>query len=206
MRIYDISMSIAHDMEVYKNKNEKRPVIKTVKDFSNGEIFESRVDMDMHTGTHIDMPIHIVKDGKTVENIDLAKVITQCKVFDFTHVSEKIGKENLLKKDINSGDFVILKTQNSYRTEFMSDFVYLDKTGAEYLKYKGVKGVGIDSLGIERNQPEHETHKILLGAGIVIIEGLVLKDIGEDNYFLHALPLKIAGVEASPVRAVLVKE
>ena len=67
----------------------------------------------------------------------------------------------------------------------------------------GIIGVGIDSLGIERSQPGHETHKTLLGNSIMILEGLRLKEVVEGKYILIAAPLNIPGVEASPVRAFL---
>ncbi|MPM69580.1 Kynurenine formamidase [bioreactor metagenome] len=84
-------------------------------------------------------------------------------------------------------------------------FIYLDKSGAEYLREKKVIGVGIDALGIERSQPDHGTHKALLGAGIVILEGLRLRDIEEDKYLLFAAPLRLVGAEAAPARALLIK-
>ena len=70
---------------------------------------------------------------------------------------------------------------------------------------KGVIGAGIDSLGIERNQPNHETHKTLLSNKIMILEGLRLKHVEEGPYLLIAAPLNIPGVEASPVRAFLIE-
>ncbi len=204
MKIYDISMEIHEGMTVYKNKQEKRP--KQVITVQQEYITESRICMDMHTGTHIDAPLHMLSTGDTVENIDLAKVITKCKVFDFVHLTDKITKEDLKSKKIERGDFVIFKTRNSLREDFDFNFVYLEKSGAEFLRQKGVIGVGIDALGIERDQPGHETHKILLGSGIVILEGLRLKDVEEGEYFLFAVPLKIKGAEAAPVRAVLIKQ
>lgn len=203
MRIYDISMEINPGMPVYKNRDEKRPAFRTIKDFSTGSVYESRVDIEMHTGTHIDAPLHMIENGGTIDQLSLESVITRCKVFDFTHITTSIGKEDLLPKNIEAGDFVILKTRNSYTDVFDSNFVYLDKSGASYLKELGIKGVGIDALGIERDQPGHETHKVLLGAGIVILEGLRLKDVNEGGYFLSAAPLRLDGLEAAPVRAVL---
>ena len=97
-----------------------------------------------------------------------------------------------------------MKTKNSWDDQFQSDFIYLDKSGAEFLEENNVLGVGIDALGIERNQPYHETHKILLSRHIPILEGLRLKEVPAGEYILHALPLKIAGVEAAPTRAVLI--
>ena len=83
------------------------------------------------------------------------------------------------------------------------DFIYLAESGARYLVDKGVRGVGIDALGIERNQLGHPTHKLLLANGIYILEGLRLKEVKEGSYTLIAAPLNIIGVEASPVRALL---
>lgn len=107
-------------------------------------------------------------------------------------------------KPIDEGAFILLKTKNSFHEGFANDFIYVEKSGAQYLKDKGIVGVGIDALGIERSQPGHETHKILLGAGIIILEGLKLADIAEGEYILSAAPLKIIGSEAAPVRAVLI--
>ncbi len=206
MKIYDISMEIHENMMVYKNKEQKKPKIKTVKDHSTGNSYESVITMEMHTGTHIDAPLHMIDKGKTMESYDLSSFIRKCKVFDFTYVEDKITEDLLKERDIKKGDFILLKTKNSLSNEFDFEFVYLEKSGAQYLKDIGITGVGIDSLGIERNQPNHETHKLLLSQGIIILEGLRLKDIEEGEYILHALPLKIKNVEASPTRAILIKE
>ena len=81
----------------------------------------------------------------------------------------------------------------------------MNENAARYLVDKKIRGVGIDSLGIERAQAGHPTHNLLLGAGIVILEGLRLKNIKQDTYELYCLPLKIKNVEAVPVRAILIK-
>jgi len=212
VKIYDISMEIKQDMMVYKNKDEKRPRMQVNSDFSSGNSYESTLTLELHTGTHMDAPLHMIPEGDTIDQQDLSKVVTACRVIDLSHVEDKIKKEHLEKKDIKQGEFLLLKTRNSLRQEdssqnlqFDFDFVYLDKDGAEFLKDKGIIGVGIDSLGIERAQPEHDTHEILMGNKIVIIEGLVLKDILEGEYTLIALPLKIKNAEASPIRAVLLE-
>lgn len=204
MKIFDISMKVSHDMPVYKGKASKRPVLKIESDFSTGAAYETRLEMNMHTGTHIDMPLHFLKNGRTIDTLELEKVVTRCKVFDFKEAEDRITQEHLQEKDIEDGDFILLKTRNSYLDILEKEFIYLDKTGADYLKGKGIIGVGIDSLGIERSQPEHETHKILLGAGIIILEGLRLKDVDEGEYILYAAPINVAGAEAAPVRAVLI--
>ncbi|MDW7669797.1 MAG: cyclase family protein [Bacillota bacterium] len=203
MKIYDISMTIEKDMPVYKDKNEKKPIINTT---TNNDSTESKISLGMHTGTHMDMPMHFVKNGKTIDTLELIRVITPCKVLDFTYINGAITSEDLKKKNLEEGDFILFKTKNSYSNVFDFDFVYLNYDGAEFLNEINIKGVGIDSLGIERSQPNHQTHKILLKNEIIIIEGLRLKGIEEGIYKLIALPLKIKGVEASPIRAVLLKD
>lgn len=205
MKIHDISMSIYYDMPVYKNRTSKRPIIKIDSDFTSGTVYETRLEMNMHTGTHIDSPLHIFKGGSTIDELPLENVVTKCKVFDFKDIEEKISENQLASKSIEEGDFIILKTKNSYDDILEREFIYLDSAGACYLKDRKVKGVGIDSLGIERGQAEHDTHKILLGAGIVILEGLRLKDIDEGKYILCAAPVKVAGSEAAPARAILIE-
>lgn len=204
-QIYDISMPIKPSMPVYKGKDFKRPIISIDSDFSTGTAFETRLEMNLHTGTHLDTPLHMIPDGYTMENVDLSKVVTKCKVLDLTDVKENITDKDLLDLSIKEGDFILLKTRNSYEDILETEFVYLDKSGADYLTKLKIKGVGIDSLGIERNQPDHETHISLFDSDIMILEGLRLKDIEEGEYFLSASPLLIPGAEAAPVRAYLMK-
>jgi arylformamidase len=85
------------------------------------------------------------------------------------------------------------------------NFVYLEKSGAEYLAQLNVKGVGIDSLGIERAQANHSTHHILMSKNIIIIEGLRLAKVDEGIYQMYALPLKIKGADGAPARVILSK-
>lgn len=206
MIIYDISMIIEKEMGVYKNKEEKRPVIKFERKIPKDSINESSMYMNLHTGTHIDAPYHIDNIGATIDVIDLNKLIRKCRVLDLTKVVGGITKEDLMDKNIRAGEFLLFKTRNSYTEEYESDFVYVSQSGAEYLAEKEIVGVAIDSFGIERDQPGHETHKTLFNKGITIIEGVRLKEIGEDEYFMCALPLRIKGVDGAPARIVLIKD
>lgn len=205
MKIYDISMAIHYDMPVYKGREVKRPIITVDGDFNTGTAYESRIEMNLHTGTHLDRSLHMIPGGTTVESLSLNQVVAPCTVIDLSHVKDKITKEDLLGKDIRENHFVILKTKNSFENILEGDFIYVDKEGAEYLRDKKIIGVGIDSLGIERSQPDHETHIQLLGNDIVILEGLCLKDIAEGEYLLSSAPILIDKVEAAPVRAYLIK-
>ncbi len=205
MTIIDISMPIRIDMPVYKDREEKRPVIEVLRDFNSGSVYESRLSIEMHTGTHIDAPLHMIEGGEDIIVYPIERAVSACRVLDFTYVEDCITREDLRKKEVVSSEFILLKTRNSFDDDFNPNFIYLEKSGAEYLVDKKVIGVGIDSLGIERAQPGHETHKTLLSNGIMILEGLRLKDIKEDAYVLIAAPLYIPGVEASPVRAFLME-
>ncbi len=205
MKIYDISMKIEKNMPVYKGKPEKKPIFKLDSSFSSGSVYETRLEMNMHTGTHIDRPLHLIEGGSSMETLPLEKVVTKCKVFDLTEVNEKITAKNLETKPISEGDFIIFKTKNSFLEILENEFVFLEQTGAQYLCGKKIKGVGIDALGIERAQPGHETHKLLLGSDIVILEGLRLQGIEEGEYLLVAAPINIDGAEAAPVRALLIQ-
>lgn len=205
-KVYDISMPISAVMPVYKGKEEKRPRLTVDSDFTTGKTYESRLEMNLHTGTHLDRELHMVPAGSTMETLDISQLITPCKVIDLLDVMEKITAQDLREKEINEGDFLLFKTRNSYEDILEKEFVYLEKSGAEYLASLKIKGVGTDALGIERNQPEHETHLALMKEGIHILEGLRLKEIAEGEYLMIALPLNITGAEAAPVRAVLLKD
>lgn len=204
-KIYDISMPIAYEMPVYKAREFKRPNLSIDSDFQTGTAYESRLEMNLHTGTHIDRTLHMIPGGNTIESLALEQVVTNCKVFDLTKVEEAITKEHLEKFTIEEDDFLLLKTKNSLENILEFDYIYLEKSGAQYLAEKKIKGVGIDALGIEKNQPDHETHLSLFEAGVVIIEGLRLGAIEEGEYLLVAAPINIVGAEAAPVRAFLMK-
>lgn len=205
MKLYDISMTIEANMMVYKNLEEKKPEFTNAANFETASHYETNLKMNLHTGTHIDAPLHMIKDGETIETYSLERFITKAKVLDFTSVVGMIDAEDLKSKDIKKGDFILLKTQNSFEECFNLEFVSLAEDGAKYLAELDINGVGIDALGIERSQPNHMTHIRLLKAGVIILEGINLKEVAEGAYQMMALPIKIDSVEASPVRAVLIE-
>lgn len=200
MKIYDVSMPIYKGMPVYKNIEAKQPVFNTV---TNGHVTESQITLDAHVGTHTDAPLHMMNDGKTIETIELERLVGKCKVFDLTGVVGKVEKADLEDLPIEKGDFILLKTSNSFDEEFNFEFISLGETGAEYLAEKGINGVGIDGLGIERAQPGHPTHRTLFAHDIIVIEGLRLKDVPAGEYFMVAAPLKLVGIDAAPSRVLL---
>jgi len=203
MKIIDISMAITPEIMVYNNNPEKRPKIWLTATHEKNGIQETRISMDAHTGTHMDAPLHMIDGGDTIEHTPLEKLIVPCRVLDFSHIKEKISAEDLKQKEIHSGEFILLKTRSSFSDDFDFNFVFVDESGATYLKDKAIMGVGIDAPGIERSQPGHETHRTLLGHEIPIIEGLRLAHVDEGEYVLIALPIKLNTAEAAPMRAIL---
>ncbi|PLR99843.1 cyclase family protein [Bacillus sp. T33-2] len=202
MRIIDITAPIFEGMPVYKNKAEKQPSLKTV---TNRHVTESRLSLDVHTGTHIDAPLHMINEGKTFETIPLERLVRNCKVFDLTEATGKIAKRDLEGLAIEKDDFVLFKTKNSFDEGFNFEFIYVAEDAARYLADIGISGVGIDALGIERAQEGHPTHRALMGQDIIIMEGLQLKDVQPGEYFMVAAPLKLQGTDASPARVLLIE-
>ena len=208
MKIYDLSPEINEDMATYKNKAENLPKIKAIRTIKEGIANESRIDIYLHTGSHVDAPYHFLQNGKTIEKINLEKFMGKAVVLDFTNAKNSITENNLknTKIKLQKEDIVLLKTKNKPIKEFDFNFIYLEKSGAEYLASKKIKAVGLDSLSIERNQQNYDTHKILLSRNILIFEGLDLSKVKQGRYFFHGLPLKIRKGDGSPVRAILVKQ
>jgi arylformamidase len=204
MKIYDISSPIKENMTVYKNNEANLPEFIVTSNFSNSTHYETRLSINLHSGTHIDAPLHMIENGVTIDKYNLENFIIEAKVIDFTNLADRITKSDLEKVDIKKGDFIIFKTKNSFTEDFDFEFTFLEKSGAEYLRDLDIIGVGTDALGIERAQPNHETHVLLLNKGIIILEGLRLKDVPNGTYTLIALPLKIENVEAAPTRAILI--
>ena len=206
MKIYDVSMTIHKDIQVYKNKPEKKPVIEVIADFLDSGVHETALSMNLHTGTHMDFPLHMIPGDKTSDSLDLNRLIREVKVFDMTHVKTGITSGDLERLEIKPNDFVLFKTQNSFEDTFNFEFIYLQISGATYLASKGISGVGIDALGIERDQADHPTHRMLFDHDIVIVEGLRLKEVPSGSYMMYALPIKVAGSDALPLAVILVGE
>lgn len=205
MKVLDISWPLTEKMTQYKD----------IELFSATHIttptsgaMETHISICSHTGTHVDAPAHFVADGKTVDQIPLQKLFGACRVLDLTHVQEKIGVADLEKHVIQPDEIILLKTTNSFISpidRFNYAFVYLGQDAAHYLAAKNIKALGFDYLGIERNQPDHTSHKALMIVEIPIIEGLRLAHVNSGPYFFCCMPLLLSGADAAPARAVLIE-
>lgn len=203
-RIYDISMTIEEGMQVWENAEAKKPHISNVQNHDQGKPHESLLSLNVHTGTHVDAPLHMLAGGETIETIPLERLVGPARVLDLTHVGECITRDDLLPFHIQKGERLLFKTSSSFSEQFLMDFVYLREDGARYLADIGVAIVGTDALGIERAQAEFPTHRTLMRSGIVIVEGLRLKAVEPGSYWLVVAPLKLTGIDGAPARALLI--
>jgi len=203
--LYDISMTIHPDMVVWKNYEKKKAHFSIDSDFATGTVHETRINLNVHTGTHIDAPLHVYENGATLDDIPLERLIGPARVVDFTDVSPSIGREHLEPLGLKPGEWLLIKTTDSYNetNEFNREFVFLNAEGAGYLAETGIRGVAIDALGVERDQPGYPTHKALFDAGILIVEGVRLKGVPEGRYTFLVAPLKLKGTDGAPARAFL---
>jgi len=182
--------------------------IERLHDQSNGAVCTvSKIRLGVHTGTHMDAPLHFIHGGATVDQVPLDAVIGPARVIPIQD-RRSIRREELEQHEIEARDRVLFKTANSDRlwrkNEFDEDFIFITRDAAEYLAERGVQTVGVDYLSVGGFKEDAvETHIALLDAGIWIIEGLDLSGVEPGLYELICLPLKLMGSEGSPARAVL---
>jgi len=188
MKIYDITQEV-FTSNVYPGDNS--PSFKRLMEMKEGALYNfSTITMSLHNGTHLDAPWHFVNDGEKIDEVDLEKFIGQAVVVT--------ANGNI------TADF-IKELPTCERILFKGDCVFtLD--GAEELTKWGLKLVGIESQSVAPVEDPIPVHVELLSNEVVILEGLVLGDVPDGEYFLSALPLKLGGLEGSPCRAILIQK
>ncbi len=206
MEYIDISVLLNADMPVWPGSSGFK-LVPCERMTSGAEANVSKLECDIHIGTHIDAPWHFLEHGETVENISVNQLIGKCCVVDLPN-ADVITAELLEKQDLPSVERVLFRTTNSTLWEsgipgFKKDFVALSADAAEWLVEQSVRVVGVDYLSVQRYEDSSLTHEILLKASVVIIEGLNLASVQAGAYELICLPLKIEGAEGAPARAVL---
>jgi len=206
-RIIDISKKIHPRMVTWPG--DSGVSFKRNLQISNGDNCNvSSVNMGLHSGTHIDAPLHFIDKAKDISSLDLSRFLGFVKVFELA--SQKcITFDDIKDLQINEGDIVFFKTSNSQLPEgtaFYEDFIYIHSFAAEYLVEKKIKTLGVDYLSIDSYHAETApAHKMLLSNNIGIIESLCLSAVDEGTYFFSCLPLCIEGADGSPARAVLIE-
>ena len=169
----------------------------------------SVLSMGAHSGTHIDAPMHFIRDGISVDRVSLEPLIGPVRVIDVADGVQAIDAAELNRHSWRGAERVFFRTRSSLRgwmksATFHRDFAYIAPDAAQLLADAGVKLVGIDYISAEQfGAPAPRTHQILLGKGIPIVEGLALEGIRAGDYDVVVLPLKVAGHEGAPARAVM---
>ena len=182
--------------------------IERVLDFELGHgVAVSRLDMGTHTGTHIDAPAHFVPNGASLDAMPFAATVGRARVVAIRD-SRMITPEELAKHHVRRGERVLFRTSNSSRCwhtdDFVEDFVHVTPAAARFLVERGVRTVGVDYLSAGGwGSGGEETHRVLLEAGIWIIEGLNLARVRPGSYDLICLPLRVHGGEGAPARALV---
>jgi arylformamidase len=170
------------------------------------EVTVSHLSLCVHAGTHIDAPLHFIRNGRGIDQMPAVAMIGPARVLAITD-SDVISIKELEGQNISQGERILFKTRNSAlwgSGRFEEDYVYLATDAASLLVEKGIMTVGIDYLSISGfNKNESEVHQMLLKAGIWIIEGLNLSAVEPGWYDLVCLPLMITGAEAAPARAMV---
>jgi arylformamidase len=167
----------------------------------------SRLSMGVHTGTHMDAPLHFIKDGKSIDTLPFEATVGSARVLAISD-PQAVKVAELEPYAIQPGERILFKTSNSTRAwqsaTFVEDFVYISHEAAQYLAEKRVQTVGVDYLSVGGYRIDGpETHRALLGASIWVIEGLNLSTVQTGTYELLCLPLKMMGAEGAPARAIL---
>lgn len=206
MRRYDVSMPLSPTTPAFPGDPVFR--LEPVRSLSRGDPYNlSMVSFGTHTGTHVDPPRHFLPDGAAVDRLDLELLNGACHVLEVPPERSTVGAAEVLPLPPGTVR-VLLRTANSVRwsrrLEFFPDYVALGDNGARALLERGVRLVGIDSLSIESDPTgRFPVHHRLLGAGAVILEGLLLDGVPPGAYDLACLPLRIAGGDGGPARVTL---
>lgn len=169
----------------------------------------SKYDMGAHSGTHLDAPMHFIKDGAPIDQVPLTTLVGPARVIQIADSVQAIDAAELNRHEWKGAERILFRTRSTSKhwmdsATFHRDFAYLTGDAAQVLADAGVKLVGVDYISAEQfAAPAPRAHRALLGKGIPIIEGLDLRSAPAADYDLIILPIKVAGHEGAPARAIL---
>jgi arylformamidase len=205
MKLIDVSVPLDANLPSYP---ENTPfAIEAIKRIAQGATANlSSLHMSAHTGTHVDAPRHFFEAGAGTEALPLEMLIGRTRVIALD-TRKGITDADLSPFDLSEDVRVLMKTSNSRlwgSPTFHTGYIGVAESGAKYLVDHGVKVVGVDYLSVEEfRAPGAPAHHILLGAGVIVIEGLNLRDVDPGVYDMYCLPLRIVGCDGAPARVVL---
>ena len=206
MRIYDITVPLSPALPVYPGDPEV--TITPVAQLQWGDVANvSRLVLSSHTGTHLDAPRHFFAEGMTIDRLDLDLLIGPARVCAFPHATTHLTADDLRPLGLAGTRRLLLKTSNATlweKTGFQTNYIALTESAAHLLVDMGVHLVGIDYLSVDAfERQDFPVHRTLLGAGVLILEGLDLRAVPPGDYELLALPLLLQHGDGAPVRAIL---
>jgi arylformamidase len=207
VRLIDVSVPLDAALPSYPGNTPFS--LEPIKRIARGDSSNvSTLHLSAHSGTHVDAPRHFFDTGPGVEALALEMLIGRVRVIEVTS-RKGIGADELSGANLSEDIRVLIKTSNSRlwgSPEFHVDYVGVSESGATFLLEHGVKLVGVDYLSVEEfKKPGAPAHHILLGAGVVVIEGLNLRDVEPGVYEMFCLPLAVVGSDGAPARVVLRK-
>ncbi|RYZ40857.1 MAG: cyclase family protein [Myxococcaceae bacterium] len=166
----------------------------------------SHLSLGVHSGTHVDAPVHFIPGGLGVDAMPLDRLLGDVRVLALPK-GPAITAQALREHAPRKGERLLFKTANSSHrwdtSGFKTDFTYLSSDGARFLVEAGVRTVGIDYLSIAGMEEGEATHRLLLEAGVCIIEGLDLTRVEPGAYEMVCLPLRLANGDGAPARVLL---
>jgi arylformamidase len=208
VKIIDLSHPITRDMPVYPGT--EAPLLEEGCTLEKDGFREKRITMFSHTGTHMDAPCHLLKGGVALDDFSLDQFIGKAYVLEATlgkgsFIDEKAIVE--VSDRIVQVDFLLIQTGWSHfwgREEYFGPFPVLTEGAARIVAGLGLKGIGLDCISADSmSNPALPNHRVLLGAGMVIVENLCrLEELPREGFEFSAFPLKILEADGSPVRAV----
>jgi arylformamidase len=203
----DISLTISSDLPRWPGSPPTE--LSRRRDIGRGDaVNDSVLVCGVHAGTHVDAPLHFLADGADVTRLALDALIGPAVVAALPDVDAVTAADLEALNLPTDTRRLLLRTRNSegWRRgdrEFRPDFVALSVDAARWVVARGLRLIGVDYLSVQIFRGDPQTHIALLQAGVVIVEGLNLAEVAPGGYELICLPLKLAGAEGAPARAVL---
>ena len=198
MEILDVSVPLREGMVTYPGD----PTVKLelASAIADGDAVNlTRIDFGLHTGTHVDAPVHFIDGADGVDLVPLDVLVGPCEVVE----APDLTRDSVARVPAGT-ERVLFKTPNSElwaSDEFADGFAQLDGEAARLLVERGVRLVGVDYLSVG----DEDAHRVLLGAGVVPVEALDLRGVEPGAYELVCLPLRVVGADGAPARAVLIR-